>query len=552
MLCTRRTSDNLSTAVSIVLGSAYLRDDGHATRTRPAGQPLPPEVGQRVDLTVGLRSLFVGGHQHDVRSRVPLGGRTHSTNDAGCADGCSIRSQIERARPDPPPGNAVGIGPGDTRRVTDTHVLDARFDDSLLIEPQLGWVSNYAVTALLAGFIAALGMRLDSAPVVIGAMLVAPVMRPVLGMAFALLSDVSARVYVRLAAVLAATVVALVALGFLIAKLMPSTQVLLADEVLARTAPDVRDLFVALAAGAVGAFAILRPKVSETIPGVAIAVALVPPLVAAGIAFAESFPSQATGALLLFATNLIAIIAGATITTLALERTGTTTPTIDVRRLAVSSAIVISISVALGAALTGAFASAVAEARDDRDRTSDQSLAEQQEEEIRLITEDWLADSDQPTLSLVSIELPLRDGVPTVDVVLIGPEDSYVPPLVYGDRGELVSVEEQIQELLGPETAVRVRVTAVSDQLDSRFDEETAITADQRAQLRRDARSVGQRWFDDVGTDAEVLDVRVDEDGEVLVWVASATPFDVEQLRAALSPVLRNNAGVRFVVEAIQ
>lgn len=431
-------------------------------------------------------------------------------------------------------------------------VLDARSDDSLLIDPQPGWIANYSVTALLAGFIAALGMRLDSAPVVIGAMLVAPVMRPVLGMAFALLTDVPSRVYVRLAAVLAATVVALVALGFAVATLMPSTQVSLADEVLARTAPDVRDLFVALAAGAVGAFAILRPKVSETIPGVAIAVALVPPLVAAGVAFAESFPSQATGALLLFATNLVAIIAGAAITTLILERTGTPTPVIDLRQLAISSTIVISVSIVLAASLTGAFASAVAEAREDRDRYADQSLAEQEEEETRRIIEAWLAASDPQRLSLVSIELPLPDDSASVDVVLIGPKDSYIPPLVYRDDGDLVSVDAQIEELLGPDTAVRVRLTAVSDQVDSRVDPGTGIGSDERARLLVEAQAASQQWFDDEGVDAVTLEVLVADDGAVLIRVASAEPFDLEQLRFVTASALQSDVPVRFVVEDVR
>ena len=431
-------------------------------------------------------------------------------------------------------------------------ILGDPYDASLLIDPKRGWTLNYAFTALLAGTIAGLGMRLDSAPIVIGAMLVAPVMRPVLGMAFALLSDVEARVYWRLAATLAATVASLVALGAVLAKLVPSTELVLADEVLARTAPDVRDLLVALAAGAVGAFAILRPKVSETIPGVAIAVALVPPLVACGIALAESFTSQATGALLLFATNLVAIIAGATITTLALRAAGAATFELDRRRLAASSVIVLSVGIALAASLTGAFASAVAEARDDRDRSANLSLTQQQEAATRRVIESWLFQSDQPTLSLVSIELPIPDGVPTVEVVLIGPEDAYVPPLTYGDRGEQVSVEEQLRELLGPLTALRVRVTAVSDELDSRFEDDAAISADVRAELLRAGRSATELWLTDAGVDGEVLDVRVDDDGAVLITIASPVMLELDELTAAVAAVLRGSPGVRFIVDTIE
>jgi uncharacterized membrane protein len=79
------------------------------------------------------------------------------------------------------------------------------------------------------------------------------------------------------------------------------------SQVVARTAPRLIDLVIALAAGAAGAFAIARKDVSAVLPGVAVAISIVPPLCVAGTAFAEGAPVLALGALLLFATNFFAI-----------------------------------------------------------------------------------------------------------------------------------------------------------------------------------------------------------------------------------------------------
>ena len=77
---------------------------------------------------------------------------------------------------------------------------------------------------------------------------------------------------------------------------------------LSRTSPDLRDLTVALAAGAAGAYATAREDVSAALPGVAVAVALVPPLSATGFTLAIGRKDLASGALLLFAANLVAIV----------------------------------------------------------------------------------------------------------------------------------------------------------------------------------------------------------------------------------------------------
>jgi uncharacterized membrane protein len=82
----------------------------------------------------------------------------------------------------------------------------------------------------------------------------------------------------------------------------------LPGELLARTGPNLIDLGIALAAGAAGGFVAVRTEASGALPGVGIAVALVPPLATVGITAALGEWSLASGALLLFTTNLVAIV----------------------------------------------------------------------------------------------------------------------------------------------------------------------------------------------------------------------------------------------------
>jgi uncharacterized membrane protein len=101
--------------------------------------------------------------------------------------------------------------------------------------------------------------------------------------------------------------------GILVGLLIPSlrTGLPLPGELLARTGPNLIDLFIALAAGAAGGFVAVRTEASGALPGVGIAVALVPPLATAGICLGLGELGLALGALLLFSTNLVAIVLAA-------------------------------------------------------------------------------------------------------------------------------------------------------------------------------------------------------------------------------------------------
>ncbi|MGQ9714525.1 MAG: DUF389 domain-containing protein [Anaerolineae bacterium] len=163
---------------------------------------------------------------------------------------------------------------------------------------------NYFVLIALSSIIATLGLLQNSAAVIIGAMLVAPLMTPILALSLGVvLGEVG---ILRSAAESALKgVAAAVALSAFLDLLVPNADP--GTEILARAQPSMLDLVIALASGAAGAYAIARKEVAAALPGVAIAAALMPPLCTVGIGLASGWGAVAGGALLLFLTNLVAI-----------------------------------------------------------------------------------------------------------------------------------------------------------------------------------------------------------------------------------------------------
>ncbi len=163
---------------------------------------------------------------------------------------------------------------------------------------------GFYALAVLSTTIAAYGLLANSTAVVIGAMLVAPLMGPIFGIALALVRGDRRLVF---DATVAEATGVLVVLGtaFLIGlvPLRPD----FGSEIMARTSPTVYDIIVALASGAAGAYAQLNKRIEASIAGVAIATALVPPLAASGLCFAAGLAAQGFGAFLLFAANFLAI-----------------------------------------------------------------------------------------------------------------------------------------------------------------------------------------------------------------------------------------------------
>jgi uncharacterized hydrophobic protein (TIGR00271 family) len=173
---------------------------------------------------------------------------------------------------------------------------------------------RFMVMVTLSVTIAVMGLAANSAAVVIGAMLIAPLMTPIMTFSAAVGLGLGRRA-TQAAILVAIASVWSVAFSIVLARLLPT--VTIGSEVLARTRPDVRDLIVAVAAGAAGAYATARQDVSAALPGVAVAVALVPPLAATGVLIDANELVLAEGSGLLYLTSLLAIIVSALVVFLA-------------------------------------------------------------------------------------------------------------------------------------------------------------------------------------------------------------------------------------------
>ncbi len=172
----------------------------------------------------------------------------------------------------------------------------------LLSESQLSVA--FVVLNALAAVIASYSLLVDSVPGVIGAMLVATLLGPLVALGFAIVDgslSMFRRAFVTL--LIGCLVVVLVSfvIGLIHRDIPPS------HELLARTHPGLADLVIAMAGGAVGALAVLSPGINVAVVGVAVATALVPPLCAGGLLLARADISGASGALLLMVTNGVAI-----------------------------------------------------------------------------------------------------------------------------------------------------------------------------------------------------------------------------------------------------
>jgi len=170
-------------------------------------------------------------------------------------------------------------------------------------------LSRYWLMLLLAAVIASAGVVSDSTATVIGAMIVAPLMTPILGIVLAVVLTDGANLR-RCVLLVLAGAAAVIAIGWLMGLAVRYPVVAASNsQIAARVTPRIVDLVAALATGSVGSVALARSDISDTLPGVAIAISLVPPLAVVGLTLRSGAPGQALGAFLLFATNVAAILA---------------------------------------------------------------------------------------------------------------------------------------------------------------------------------------------------------------------------------------------------
>ena len=173
-------------------------------------------------------------------------------------------------------------------------------------------LSRFTILLGLAAVIAAVGLISNSVAVIIGAMIIAPLMVPIVGIALGIVTGSPERAWRSLLVTcfgIVYTIVLAVAIGsWLATPTLTST-----PEIVARTSPTILDLVVALAAGAAGAYGAANRKVSDALAGVAISISLVPPLATVGLLLGQGAYPDALGALLLFMTNFVSIVLAATL-----------------------------------------------------------------------------------------------------------------------------------------------------------------------------------------------------------------------------------------------
>ncbi len=288
-----------------------------------------------------------------------------------------------------------------------------------------GWVTHFTLMMLFSLLIVVMGLSAGSPALVIGAMLLAPLMTPVLGTA-ASLTMALGRPLRRSLLVLTTASLGSVALAWLFS--LGLREGPLSSEILARTSPDARDLVVALAAGAAAAYATARADLSNALPGVAVAVALLPPLAVVGMTIESGRTDLAAGALLLYLTNLAAIVAAGVvvfvITGFAPPRRLATTS----RRVAIGAGLAAVVVVIVSIPLMAASFRAADRARE----------RQAVEEAIRV----WLVGtSDQVD------EFSLRDDA--LSLRLIGLDEP--PPAA--------QLEDRIRAILGETATVTIRWT---------------------------------------------------------------------------------------------
>ena len=176
------------------------------------------------------------------------------------------------------------------------------------IEVNSRWSFDFIALICFSTALAALGLMLNSSAVIIGAMLVAPLMTPILGAALSLIQG-NRVLMLDCAKSLIYGYFSALTLGVLLGVFGNLYGV--TDQMQSRSEPGVPDLLIALISGMAAAYCYSRPRLVSALAGVAISAALVPPIATAGIAVAMNEQKIAIGATLLFTTNVVFIIIGA-------------------------------------------------------------------------------------------------------------------------------------------------------------------------------------------------------------------------------------------------
>jgi uncharacterized hydrophobic protein (TIGR00271 family) len=288
-------------------------------------------------------------------------------------------------------------------------------------------LERFAVLLFLSTVIATFGVLGDSTATVIGAMIIAPLMTPIMATAAGLVMgnmERAGQAFLTVVLGVAGVIgVAWVIGTFHLGVISFTTN----SQITARVSPSLIDLMVALASGAAGAFAFSRTDVADSLPGVAISIALVPPLAVVGLSLSAAEWDDALGAMLLFLTNFVSILlaGGGMFALLGLSAATTKELAGPARRKAF-------IYVALGALIVAIplAATSIQVARE--------SIAEFQ---TRRFTRQWLSDT---TFDVNRIDAAGGE----IEIVISG----------FGEPPPLPDLAADLQSSLGPDVKVKLKV----------------------------------------------------------------------------------------------
>jgi uncharacterized hydrophobic protein (TIGR00271 family) len=231
------------------------------------------------------------------------------------------------------------------------------FEDKTFIEgPQTARrLTNFFTLLLLATVIATYGVLSNSTATVIGAMIVAPLMGPIMAMTSAVVMGSLSRA-LRAFALTVAGILAVILLSYLLALIVPVFTISFTSngEITSRINPGLYALLTALGAGAAGAFIVSRAEIADAFGGVAIAISLVPPLCVVGISLRAGQMGAAKGSLLLFMTNFLAILfaGGVVLVIVGLGRSAVTKEQLHFRRRGLILFVICLLLVAIPLSLT--------------------------------------------------------------------------------------------------------------------------------------------------------------------------------------------------------
>lgn len=288
-----------------------------------------------------------------------------------------------------------------------------------------GYLVRFAVLMFLSTVIATGGVIGDSTATVIGAMLIAPLMTPILATTAALVMGDGQKAWQSLTLVVAGA-----AGVILVSMIMSQLSITVLNfetntQITSRVSPRMTDLVVALAAGLAGAFATSREDVADSLPGAAIAIALVPPLCVVGISLGNREWLDVWGAFLLFLTNCLSILlaGGAVFAIMGLKKASTEKMNTVKRRGAYQIIALGVVLVTIPLALTTL-------------RVARDSIAQRQ---VRQVADEWVSQFEEDYI-VSSVLVSNR----IAEVIVTGPE---VPSSIADLGDEIENEVRQVEEI---------------------------------------------------------------------------------------------------------